>query len=74
MTSEKFFDISSYASEGRVEVRLDHGGDMKEYLFAIIAHPPTMSQLRELDERRAKKIKFRAVIEGLRLTAAEIFG
>lgn len=75
MTMEGLVDISLYVSEGCVRIRLVQAGDMTEYIFVLVAHPPTSSQLLELEERKAKNRKFRTtLLEGLRLTAAEVFG
>ena len=74
MTGENFVDISRQVDGPQVEVRLDHGGDMREYVFALVLHRPTQTQLDELEEERTKTRKFRTSLAGLRITAIDVFG
>jgi len=52
-TEENFFDISSMVHGRSVLVKIDHQADMTGYVFVLYAHPPTPSQLRAMEERRA---------------------
>ncbi|KAL5504345.1 hypothetical protein ACEPAH_8419 [Sanghuangporus vaninii] len=75
VTDENFVDISRQVSEPHVEVRMVHGEDMREYIFALILHQPTTSQLHELEEERGKTGKWRCRLASLaRMTTVDIFG
>ncbi|OCB91968.1 hypothetical protein A7U60_g737 [Sanghuangporus baumii] len=75
VTDENFVDISRQVSEPHVEVLMDHGEDMREYIFALILHQPTTSQLHELEEERDKTGKWRCRLASLaRMTTVDIFG
>ncbi|KAH8112746.1 hypothetical protein DFH11DRAFT_474352 [Phellopilus nigrolimitatus] len=76
MTEEKFVDLTAFIEGKHIEIRLDHACDMTDYVFALIAHPPTSSQLHVLDEKRTKCKKWRDCLDELRrpFTHAEVFG
>ncbi|KAL5486224.1 hypothetical protein ACEPAI_7269 [Sanghuangporus weigelae] len=75
VTDETFVDISQQVKEHDVEVRMDHGGDMREYIFALILHQPTLSQLHELKAQRDKAKKWHARLATLaRITTDDLFG
>ncbi|KAL5525575.1 hypothetical protein ACEPAG_6911 [Sanghuangporus baumii] len=75
VTDESFVDISQQIKGHDVEVRMDHGGDMREYIFALILHQPTLSQLHELKAQRDKARKWHARLATLaRITIDDVFG
>ncbi len=76
LTDEKFVDISSYVQDKNVTVRIEYHADYSDYLFALYCHPPTPSQLRDLDERREKEKKWHDFLFDIKKPFAygELFG
>ncbi|KAI5119645.1 hypothetical protein M0805_009006 [Coniferiporia weirii] len=76
VTGEGFVDVTSHVEGRQIQIRLDHACDMTSYVFALIAHPPTPSQLKALEERRAKDAKWEALLFDLAkpFTPDEVFG
>lgn len=75
-TAENLVDISNRVDdEGKIELRIDHRCDMTDYAFALIAHPPTASQLAYCEERRTKERRWRNFLRELTtpLTMEELF-
>lgn len=74
-TAEGFVDISRYINEDQVDVTFTHACDMRDSVYAIIIHPPTPSQLTQLEEQRAKDREWKTFLADLSrpFTTDEIF-
>ncbi|KLO17122.1 hypothetical protein SCHPADRAFT_926063 [Schizopora paradoxa] len=76
MTGEKFVDISKFVEDKNVTVRIEYQADYSDCLFALYCHPPTPSQLRELEEGRKKEKKWKSFLAEIKrpFTVEELFG
>ena len=76
MTDEKFVDISKLVEHKNVTVKICYNADYSNYLFALYCHPPTPSQLRELQEGRRKEKKWQDFLTEMKrpFTVEELFG
>lgn len=61
-TGDGFFDLAPHVDGRNLIIKLEHGADLTNFVFALFAHPPTPSQLRDLRDRRSKDDKWRAVL------------
>ena len=75
-TAEAFVDISKWVLHAQTTIMIKHGGDMQGRVYALFAHAPTASQLRALEERRAKNRAWYELLDEMRkpYSMEEVFG
>lgn len=64
MSSEGFVDISHLVQGEEIEIVLEHISDMSDFIFALITHPPTPSQIQNAMKANAR----------FRITYTDVFG
>ena len=69
VSAESLVDISQYIEGEAVRICLEQFSDMSQFVFALVVHPPTPSQL-----QNAKNLSNNRLKDRIRITYEDVFG
>lgn len=64
-TRDGFVDLAPHVDGRNLLIKLEHGADLTNYVFALFSHPPTPNQLRDLRDRRRKDEQWKASLRNI---------